>query len=47
MWASGTYQGGVDDNYYGALTNAGQLKIYKGVSPNGALLATFPAAVLR
>jgi lysophospholipase L1-like esterase len=27
MWASGTYQGGVDDNYYGALTNAGQLKI--------------------
>lgn len=43
MWASGTYQGGVEENYYGALNNAGQLKIYKGVSPNGALIATFPA----
>jgi lysophospholipase L1-like esterase len=43
MWASGTYQGGGEDNYYCALTNAGQLKTYKGVSPNGTLMSTFPA----
>ena len=44
MWASGTYQGSAEDNYYGALTDAGQLKIYKGVSPGGALMATFPVS---
>lgn len=45
MWASGTYQGGAEENYYGALNNAGQLKIYKGVSPHGAQIATFPTPI--